>query len=76
MEKVMKNFTLLRWIEIALLIVGLALVYRFTGNRNFYWGIGLGLAMQAALMLGADYFAERRGGIYLTGLRSLAPQAP
>ncbi|MFM9984145.1 MAG: hypothetical protein ACKVOK_02885 [Flavobacteriales bacterium] len=69
---VMKNFAVIRWVEIALLIAGLALLLAFRSDvsNTFWFGIGVGLAIQAALMLGADFFAERRGQVYLDGLRS------
>lgn len=69
---VMKNFTIYRWVEIGLALAGIALVVLFRNNpeRVFWYGLGLGLAIQAVLMLGADYFAERRGQIYLEGLKS------
>jgi hypothetical protein len=71
MEKVNKNFILYRWIEIALIIVGVILIYQFRSNeaKSFYYGIGIGLAIQAFIMLGADYFAEARAKEYTKGLR-------
>jgi drug/metabolite transporter (DMT)-like permease len=73
MEAVMRNFTLYRWVEIALLLVGisLALQAKIKVNNPFVLGLGLALALQAALMLGADYFAEKRGAEYLKGLKSV-----
>ncbi len=71
MEKVMKNFVVYRWIEIALIAAGVTLVllYRSNAEKSFAMGIGITLTVQAALMLGADYFAEQRGGKYLIGLK-------
>jgi hypothetical protein len=69
MKEVNKNFIIYRWVEIALLLVGLALVFKFKeplntsitwGGNNFWYGFGLFLAIQSAVMLGADYFAEKR----------------
>jgi amino acid transporter len=70
MEKVMKNFVLFRWIEIALVVAGLLLVFLFRSNpeRTFIYGLGIGLAIQALIMLGADYFAEARAKAYTKGL--------
>jgi hypothetical protein len=71
MEKVMKNFVLYRWIEIVLIAAGVVLIVLYKSNvdKSFAMGIGITLAIQAMLMLGADYFAEQRGGKYLTGLK-------
>jgi cyanate permease len=71
METVMKNFAVYRWVEMALLLAGLmlAILYRNNDAKAMLFGIGIGLAIQAALMLGADYFAEKRGAAYLKGLQ-------
>ena len=70
MEKVMKNFVIYRYTEIVMAIIGLGLFFYF---RNFasgeYWkGLGMTLAIQAILMLGADYSATQRAKIYFRGL--------
>jgi hypothetical protein len=67
---VMKNFDVYRWIEIALLLVGI-LMFLYFQPATFLKGIGLGLAIQSAFMLLLDFFAESRGGIYLEYLKSL-----
>lgn len=71
MEKVNKNFVLYRWIEIALLLTGIVLIflYRLNTERSFWFGLGVGLAIQAAIGLSADYFAEARAKVYTTGLK-------
>ena len=71
MEKVNENFVLYRWIEIALILGGLVLIFIYKSNteKSFWYGLGVGLAIQAALMLGADYFAEARAKIYTKGLQ-------
>jgi len=55
-----------------LLIAGIALlvVYKNNEAKQLLFGVGIGLAIQAAIMLGADYFAEKRGGDYLRGLQA------
>jgi hypothetical protein len=63
-DKVMKNFSLYKKIEIAFVIVGLLLIL-FSPDRQFWLGIGVGMLLQGALMLTADVFAERRGAIYV-----------
>src|ERR1700754_1261931 len=66
MKCVMKNFVAYRWVEIAFIIAGLTLIFLFRQNadRTFWYGLGVALAVQAMIMLGADYFAESRGKIY------------
>ncbi|MFM2387257.1 MAG: hypothetical protein RL660_2014 [Bacteroidota bacterium] len=70
MKTVMKNFATYRWVEIALLLMGLALFFTMQAE-SLAKGIGLGLAIQSALMLLLDYFAEQRGTAYLAYLQDL-----
>jgi hypothetical protein len=64
MTKVMANFRVYKWIEIALLATGLALA--FARRRQPLWhAVGLGLLLQSALMLVADLIAEARAVEYL-----------
>lgn len=70
MKTVMKSFVLYRYIEIFCAIVGLGLFFYFP-NGSVLKGIGLGLFVQAVLMLGFDFFAERRGKEYLEFLLGL-----
>ncbi len=71
MKTVMKNFVIYRWVEIAFIITGLILIFLFRLNpaKSFWYGFGIALAIQAVMMLGADYFAEKRGKVYLSELR-------
>ncbi|MFZ4057647.1 MAG: hypothetical protein ACOYKE_05885 [Ferruginibacter sp.] len=70
MEIVNKNFVVYRYAEIALLIIGVVLFFffRHQPEKSFWVGLGVALAVEAAISLGADYFAEQRGKIYLEGL--------
>ena len=72
MEKVMKSFVLLRWVEIFLLLTGIALYLYFIRDftHDFWRGFGFALALMALIALCADYFAEQRGRIYTKGLQS------
>jgi peptidoglycan/LPS O-acetylase OafA/YrhL len=74
MEKVMKNFVIYRWVEIAFIIAGLVLIFLFRSNpdKAFWYGLGLALTIQSATMLGADYFAEQRGEIYSKQLEEIS----
>jgi hypothetical protein len=70
MEKVNRNFVVLRYVEIFLLLSGLVIWFylRKDASRSFWVGLGLALAIEAALSLGADYFAEARAKVYTQGL--------
>ena len=70
MKTVMKNFVIYRWVEIAFIITGLILIFLFKSNpdKSFWYGFGVALAIQAVIMLGADFFAEKRGKIYINNL--------
>ena len=70
MKVVMKNFILYRWIEIALVLAGIFLFLR-SSPETVLKGIGLGLIIQAGIMLTLDYFAEDRGKKYIEFLSSL-----
>jgi len=73
MEKLMKKFVIYRYVEILLALAGLGLFlyFRNNGSKMFWKGLGLTLAIQALLMLGADYFAESRGKIYKAELQKI-----
>ncbi|MFM1793259.1 MAG: hypothetical protein RLZZ252_1613 [Bacteroidota bacterium] len=70
MEKVMKNFVVFRYTEIALILIGIITYFAFA-RLDFWRGLGLGLLLQASVVLTLDYFAERRGFIYLEHLNKL-----
>ena len=73
MKTVMKNFVIYRWVEIAFIITGLVLIFLYWSNpgKTFWYGFGIALAIQAAIMLGADYFAEKRGKVYTEELKKI-----
>lgn len=73
MKTVMKNFIIYRWAEIAFIITGLVLIFLFRSNpgKSFWYGLGMALAIQAVIMLGADYFAEKRGKVYTEELQKI-----
>ena len=70
MQTVMNNFSIYKWVEMLLLIVGLGLV-AFLQRDNLAAGIGIGLVLQAALTLTLDVFAETRGTAYLSALQAM-----
>ncbi len=71
MEAVMKNFVIMRYVEIALALAGIGLfVYLSKNELQLFWkGFGAGLAIMTLLALTADYFAERRGSFYTKQLK-------
>lgn len=70
MKAVMKNFIIYRYTEIFLFLVGTALYIYFIRDftKDFWRGFGLALAIMAILALTADFFAEKRGKVYMKGL--------
>lgn len=69
MEKVLHNFLIYRYVEIALIFIGIIFMY-YTKNDTFIKGIGLGLFIKASIVLTLDFFAERRGIAYLEYLQN------
>jgi phosphate/sulfate permease len=70
MEKVLSNFAVYRYVEIALIILGIVLMY--SSMQDTFWrGIGLGLFIQASIVLCLDFFAERRGNAYIIYLQEI-----
>jgi hypothetical protein len=71
MEKVIKNFVIYRYAEIFLILVGLGLIFFYKTNidKSFWYGLGIALALEAAISLSADFFAEKRGNVYLNTLQ-------
>jgi ABC-type xylose transport system permease subunit len=72
MKTVIKNFAIFRWVEIACVLGGALLIFYCKTNpdKTFWYGLGVTLVVQAALMLGADYFAEKRAVQYSKGIES------
>jgi hypothetical protein len=72
METVMKNFIIYRYTELALALIGIGLFFYFKNNidKEFWKGFGAALTIMALLALSADYFAEKRGRVYIDGIKS------
>ena len=70
MQVVNRNFIIYRWVEIVFGIAAIVCIYLFKGNadKSFWFGLGIALLLQSLIMLGADYFAERRALIYTKDL--------
>jgi len=66
METVLTNFTIYKCIEIILMMAGVFLISRYRKSPQTFWkGLGLGLLIQACLMLCLDIIAEQRAEMYL-----------
>ncbi|MGB4845789.1 MAG: hypothetical protein WBP16_15095 [Ferruginibacter sp.] len=76
MEKVMKSFVIYRWVEIAFIIIGIVLIFLFRTNpdKTFWYGFAIALTIQASIMLGADYFAEKRGEGYTEQIKKISKE--
>ena len=72
MQQVMRQFVMFRYAEIGFLLMGLVLYFLFKNQPDKQWwtGFGIGLLIQAGILLVADGIAERRGRLYLDGLQS------
>ncbi|TAE31152.1 MAG: hypothetical protein EAZ92_03130 [Candidatus Kapaibacterium sp.] len=64
MDVVNKNFKTYKVIEIALLALGIGLIYAFPRHDTWYF-LGVGLIIQSSFMLVFDLFAEHRAYAYL-----------
>ncbi|MEO7767993.1 MAG: hypothetical protein ABIS01_11225 [Ferruginibacter sp.] len=75
MERVNKNFVVYRYTEMALIAAGLLSLFYFNNKAGkFFWvGLGAALALEAAISLTADYFAEKRAADYFSQLKGGAP---
>ena len=69
MTTVMKNFTIYRSVEIALILI--VIIVFFPQPMTTWKGVGLGLFIQPSFMLLLDFFAESRGKTYLEYLQAL-----
>lgn len=74
MKRVIGQFVFLEIVEVASVVTGIGLV---TGGeltkKPFLTGIGAGLAVQGAALLGLDFLAERRGQRYLKSIIDFQP---
>ena len=72
MRAVVRNFSIIKPIELALALTGLVLFLYFRNEpvRAFWSGFGLALLLQSLLTFAADYTADKRAKVYLSGLIS------
>lgn len=71
-KNVLQNFTIYKWIEITLIILGVILILIFYKSQQPFWkGLGLGLLIQTCIILSLDIIAEHRADIYLRYLMNI-----
>jgi len=70
MEKVMKSFNIIKKVEIAIFIIGLAMIIIFWRNELIR-GIAVGLLIMSVSLYTFDHIAESRGEAYIQFLKSL-----
>lgn len=70
LEKMISNYVTFRRIGIILILSALVMVFMLRSNpeRTFWYGMGIGLAIQTAILLGGGHFAQERAKSYLKGL--------
>jgi drug/metabolite transporter (DMT)-like permease len=73
MQKVNKNFPIYKWAEIVVFVAGaiLVFVYRSQPDKQFLYGLGFALAIEAVLLFAADTIAAKRAGNYYQQLQTL-----
>jgi len=71
-KKVLYNFTIIKWVEMALVVAGLVLVFYYRGNaeKTFWYGLGLALTIQVLILFIGDVVAEKRAKLYTTSLET------
>lgn len=76
MEKVNKTFTIIKIAEAILFVLGVALILFFKSDdtKAFWVGIGIALAIEAALTFGGDIVASKRASVYTEGLKNFITQ--
>lgn len=68
MRKVKSNFSIYRWFEIGLFIIGILLffVFRSQPEKAYWMGFGLALMLMSAELFTADLIAEKRAEKYVS----------
>jgi len=73
MEIVIKNLVIYKWIEISFMILGVFLYFCFINSTQKFWkGLGLGLLIQALLMLSLNFVAKKRSIAFMDRLKMVS----
>ncbi len=71
-EIVQQNFVIYKWIEMTLMAISSILIVLFYKSTQTFWkGLGLGLLIQASVMLCLDLIAQKRADIYMLELSKI-----
>ncbi len=73
MEKVRNNLKTFKALEVVLLLLGIGLFFYFRHNiDNTFWaGLGVALAIEAAITFGFHFIGDKNATKYANGLQSL-----
>lgn len=76
MQQLQRSINLFRWIEIALIVVAAVLIFRFRADpEQVYWyGFGVALLVQSAILLVGEIMAGQRASGYLLQLDAFIKQ--
>lgn len=76
MQKVLMDFNAYQVIQVVLLVIGLVLfiMYRQAEASRLMAGIGLGIMIQALILLPTDFISKKRNAQYLKGLQEWTVQ--
>lgn len=77
MQRITKSFAIYKSVEVLLIVAALVLILvcRNKPDKAFWVGLGITLLIQALLMLGADYSAEKRAKDYTLKLEEFVKTA-
>jgi len=70
MEKVIKNFTIIKNVELVILIIGFAMTFLYWSNELIR-GVAVGLLIMGISLYTFDYIAESRGKAYIQFLKTM-----
>jgi hypothetical protein len=76
-QRVNNTFRILRWVEFAVVAVGVALAgIALVSERETLGGVGVGLLAQGGAMLALDHFAHLRAKLYQSRMEAYRDGAP
>ena len=72
MEKMHINFSVFKFVEIAIFLLGIGLFFyfRYDADKAFWAGFGIALAIEAAITFGFNFIGDKSAKQYTNGLQS------